>query len=118
MGDLRITGPVLQSGGNLHSRILEQVRGGIVDSWVVVSCWGSCRSRSWSVSRATDGRNWSGVSGMTMASNRLVYATTGALSTVDFSGGLPTCTAAVVSGPPSTARPGSPGACSSSNPPT
>jgi hypothetical protein len=40
-----------------------------------------------------------GVSGMTMASNGLVYATTGALSTVDFSGGLPTGTATVVSGP-------------------
>jgi hypothetical protein len=38
-----------------------------------------------------DGRDWSGVNGMTMASGRLLYgSSTGTLSTVDFSGGLPT----------------------------
>jgi hypothetical protein len=37
---------------------------------------------------------------MTMASGRLVYATTtGALSTVDFSAGLPTGSTTVLSGP-------------------
>jgi hypothetical protein len=51
-------------------------------------------------SGATDGRNWSTVSGMTMASGRLFYATSsGALSSVDFSTGVPTGTATVVSGP-------------------
>ena len=51
-------------------------------------------------SGATDGRNWSTVSGMTMASGRLVYATAaGTLSAVDFAGGAPTGTATVVSGP-------------------
>ena len=51
-------------------------------------------------SGATDGRNWAGVSGMTMASGRLVYATTtGTLSAVDFTGGLPTGTATTLSGP-------------------
>jgi hypothetical protein len=51
-------------------------------------------------SGAGDGRNWSTVSGMTMVSGRLVYATTiGALSAVDFSSGLPTGSATVVSGP-------------------
>ena len=51
-------------------------------------------------SGAGDGRNWSTVSGMTMASGRLVYATiTGTLATVDFSGGLPTGSATVLSGP-------------------
>jgi hypothetical protein len=51
-------------------------------------------------SGAGDGRNWSTVSGMTMASGRLVYATTtGTLSTVDFSAGLPLGSATVVSGP-------------------
>jgi hypothetical protein len=51
-------------------------------------------------SGATDGRNWSTVNGMTMASGRLYYAsTTGTLSAVDFTDGLPTGTATVVSGP-------------------
>jgi hypothetical protein len=51
-------------------------------------------------SGATDGRNWSTVSGMTMASGRLVYATTtGTLNAVDFSGGVPTGTTTVISGP-------------------
>ena len=51
-------------------------------------------------SGAIDGRNWSGVNGMTMASGRLLYATTtGTLSAVDFSGGLPTGGATVLSGP-------------------
>jgi hypothetical protein len=45
-----------------------------------------------------DGRNLSAISGMTMASGRLVYATTGTLATVDFSGGLPTGSATVLSG--------------------
>jgi hypothetical protein len=46
-------------------------------------------------SGVTDGRNWSGVSGMTMASGRLIYATTGTLSSVAFTGGAPTGTATV-----------------------
>jgi hypothetical protein len=51
-------------------------------------------------SGATDGRNWSGVKGMTMTSGCLLYATTtGTLSAVDFSGGLPSGTTAVLSGP-------------------
>ena len=51
-------------------------------------------------SGAGDGRNWSTVNGMTMASDRLVYATTtGALSAVDFTAGVPTGTATVISGP-------------------
>jgi hypothetical protein len=51
-------------------------------------------------SGATDGRNWAGVSGMTMASGRLVYATTtGTLSAVAFSNGAPTGTATALSGP-------------------
>ena len=51
-------------------------------------------------SGATDGRNWSTVNGMTMASGRLVYATTtGTLSAVDFTAGVPTGTATVISGP-------------------
>jgi hypothetical protein len=51
-------------------------------------------------SGAGDGRNWSTVSGMTMASGRLVYATTsGTLSAIDFTGGAPTGTATTVSGP-------------------
>jgi hypothetical protein len=51
-------------------------------------------------SGATDGRNWSTVSGMTMASGRLVYATTtGTLNAVDFTAGVPTGTATVISGP-------------------
>jgi hypothetical protein len=54
---------------------------------------------------------------MTMASGRLVYATTtGTLSAIDFTGG-PSGTATVLSGPPSTASPGSPGGCSSSTSP-
>jgi hypothetical protein len=52
-------------------------------------------------SGAGDGRNWSTVTGMTMASARLTYATTttGTLSTVDFLNGLPTGPATAVSGP-------------------
>jgi hypothetical protein len=51
-------------------------------------------------SGATDGRDWSTVNGLTMASGRLLYATTtGTLSTVDFSGGLPTGTPTTVGGP-------------------
>jgi hypothetical protein len=51
-------------------------------------------------SGATDGRNWSTVNGLTMASGRLVYATTtGNLSALDFTNGLPTGTATVISGP-------------------
>jgi hypothetical protein len=51
-------------------------------------------------SGATDGRNWSTVSGLTMASGRLLYATTtGTLSALDFSGGVPTGTATTISGP-------------------
>jgi hypothetical protein len=54
---------------------------------------------------AGDGRNWSGVNGMTMASGHLLYATTtGALSTVDFPAGLPTGPSTVVSGPPPAGR--------------
>ena len=45
---LETDGPVLQSGGKLHSRIRSRFTGGIVYSWVVVSCWRSCRPRSWS----------------------------------------------------------------------
>jgi hypothetical protein len=36
---------------------------------------------------------------MTMASGRLVYATTGNLSAIDFTNGVPTGTATVLSGP-------------------
>jgi len=51
-------------------------------------------------SGAGDGRNWSTVSGMTMASGRLGYATTtGNLSAVDFTNGVPTGAATVLSGP-------------------
>jgi hypothetical protein len=51
-------------------------------------------------SGAGDGRNWAGVSGMTMASGRLVYATTaGTLSAIGFTGGVPTGTATTLSGP-------------------
>jgi hypothetical protein len=50
-------------------------------------------------SGAGDGRNWSTVTGMTMASGRLTYATTGTLSTVDFSGGLRAGPATALSGP-------------------
>ncbi|HTE70292.1 MAG TPA: hypothetical protein VK942_16300 [Actinomycetes bacterium] len=51
-------------------------------------------------SGATDGRNWSTVNGLTMASGRLYYATTtGTLSAVDFTGGLPTGATTVLSGP-------------------
>jgi hypothetical protein len=50
-------------------------------------------------SGTTNGRNRSTVNGMTMASSRLIYATTtGTLSTVDFPAGLPTGSATVVSG--------------------
>ena len=46
------------------------------------------------------GVDWSTVTGMTMASGRLLYASsTGTLSAVDFSAGLPTGPATVVSGP-------------------
>jgi hypothetical protein len=56
-------------------------------------------------SGATDGRDWSAANGLTMASGRLLYATTtGTLSTVG--------------APPSTASPGSPAPCSSSPRPT
>ena len=49
---------------------------------------------------ATDGRNWSSVNGMTMASGRLVHATTtGTLSIIDFTGGVPSGTATALSGP-------------------
>jgi hypothetical protein len=52
------------------------------------------------VSGATDGRNWSTVNGMTMASGRLYYATTtGTLSAIVFTDGLPTGTATVLGGP-------------------
>ena len=51
-------------------------------------------------SGAGDGRNWSTVSGMTMASGRLAYATTtGTLSAVDFTADVPTGSATVISGP-------------------
>jgi hypothetical protein len=51
-------------------------------------------------SGATDGRDWSTVAGLTMASGRLFYATTtGTLSALDFSAGLPTGTATPISGP-------------------
>ena len=51
-------------------------------------------------SGATDGRNWSTVNGLAMASGRLYYATTaGTLSAVDFTGGLPTGSTTVLSGP-------------------
>jgi hypothetical protein len=51
-------------------------------------------------SGATDGRNWSTVNGLTMASGRLYYATTtGTLSAVEFTDGLPTGSATVLSGP-------------------
>ena len=71
---------------------------------------------TFTASGATDGRNWSGVSGMTMASGRLIYATTtGTLSAVAFTGGVPTGTATVLR--PHLRRPGSPEACSSSTSP-
>jgi hypothetical protein len=55
---------------------------------------------TFTASGATDGRSWSAVNGMTMASGRLVYATTtGTLSATDFTGGVPTGTATVLSGP-------------------
>jgi hypothetical protein len=51
-------------------------------------------------SGAGDGRNWAGVNGMTMASGRLIYAsTTGTLSAVDFTAGVPTGTPTTLSGP-------------------
>ena len=68
--------------------------------WPPTACTCSPAAASPVASGATDGRNWSTVTGMTMASGRLLYATTtGTLSTVAFSGGLPTGTATVVSGP-------------------
>jgi hypothetical protein len=55
---------------------------------------------TFTASGAGDGRNWSTVNGMTMASGRLVYATTtGTLNAVDFTAGVPTGSATVVSGP-------------------
>jgi hypothetical protein len=55
---------------------------------------------TFTASGATDCRNWSTVDGMTMASGRLVYATTtGTLSAIDFTGGVPTGTATVLGGP-------------------
>ena len=55
---------------------------------------------TFTASGVADGRNWSAVNGMTMASGRLVYATTtGTLSAVDFSAGVPTGSATVISGP-------------------
>ena len=69
-------------------------------------------------SGATDGRNWSTVNGMTMASGRLVYATTtGTLSTVDFTGGSPTGAATVLSGPAVDGQSWQSRACSSSTSP-
>jgi hypothetical protein len=66
-------------------------------------------------SGTTDGRNWSAVNGMTMASGRLLYATTtGTLSSVDFPNGLPPPPPPRSAAPPSTAAPGSPAPCSSS----
>jgi hypothetical protein len=66
-------------------------------------------------SGAGDGRNWSTVSGMTMASGRLVYATTtGNLSAVDFTNGVPAAPPPSSAARPSTASPGSPEGCSSS----
>ena len=64
-------------------------------------------------SGTTDGRNWSSVSGMTMASGRLIYGTTtGTLSAVDFTAGVPTR-------PPASSAPGfgTPEACCSSTSP-
>ena len=58
---------------------------------------GTLGADTFTASGATDGRNWSTVSGMTMASGRLVYATTtGTLSAVDFTAGVPTGTATVL----------------------
>ena len=58
---------------------------------------GTLGAETFVASGATDGRNWSTVSGMTMASGRLVYATTnGTLSAVDFAAGVPTGTATVL----------------------
>ena len=55
---------------------------------------------TFTASGVTDGRNWSTVNGMTMASGRLVYATTtGTLNAVDFTGGVPTGTTTTISGP-------------------
>jgi hypothetical protein len=47
-----------------------------------------------------DGRNWSTVSGMTMAGGRLYYAlTNGTLNAMTFTNGVPTGTATVIGGP-------------------
>jgi hypothetical protein len=55
---------------------------------------------TFTASGVTDGRDWSTVNGMTMASGRLVYATTtGTLNAVDFTGGVPTGTTTTISGP-------------------
>ena len=52
-------------------------------------------------SAVTTGVDWSTVNGMTMASGRLAYATTttGTLSAVDFTAGVPSGSATVISGP-------------------
>jgi hypothetical protein len=67
---------------------------------------GVARSALAAVDPVTTGVDWSTirgalvVSGMTMASGRLVYATTsGTLSTVDFANGVPTGSATTLSGP-------------------
>jgi hypothetical protein len=51
---------------------------------------------TFTASGTTDGRNWSTVSGMSLASGRLIYATTtGTLSSVAFTAGTPTGTATI-----------------------
>ena len=68
------------------------------------------------VASAGDGRNWTSVSGMTMASGRLVYATTtGTLSTVDFTAGAPTGSVTMLSGPAVDAQSWQSRGCSSSD---
>jgi hypothetical protein len=55
---------------------------------------------TFTASGAGDGRNWSTVNGMTMASGRLVYATTtGTLNAIGFTAGVPTGSTTVLSGP-------------------
>jgi hypothetical protein len=73
----------------------------LFDRWFTPQS-GTIGAETFVASGAGDGRNWSTVAGMTMASARLTYATTtGTLSTVDFSGGLPTGPVTAVSGRPS-----------------
>jgi hypothetical protein len=61
---------------------------------------GALGADTFTASGATDGHNWSTVNGMTMASGRLVYATTtGTLSAIDFTGWVPTGAATVLSSP-------------------